>query len=1104
MMKLLESKLLESDVVELTLENPSQRTLNWSIGESAELFEDNGLFYLKQGNCFEEITFSHLPLAKAVNKNDPQVVLAVICYKNATTVAVKFMYLRDQCPENITINLDHASISTIAKVSGVEVSFTAAQYWFEQSFYFNHQQKNAMLCEFHATALGDNFKIIGEKYAVSIIKNGKYWFINTITPLKRLPEKLTLFCGEHQLLEYIASNAVNEPTQQLMLEQHTKEHGSYFQLWLKYSEVHWQQASRIAKSTGYLSYCDRESISDEKIRFSFLLGEASIRNFIDKYKAELETIGERFNINHLELQVAEDAPDYLTEVDKSLEFSTKQKKKPIFLSDLKFTHGQLEATLSKKPPNKGAIYISLNGIQKQQQRKMSAFEMLRQGNNPLPQIKHLLEGLQPPQQRAKRIKGLSKNAKARFKGEPTRQQEKALKIALRTPDVALIIGPPGTGKTQVISALQQRIAEEGDKFGSTIQHQVLLSSYQHDAVTNVVERSGVFGLPALKIGGREKNKNSDSGVTHWIEQRIDSLSHNISNELQQFDEYKLFESINELVLSIRLSAKPSDLKSLLLSLRKKLDSWQIDYGFNIDAKILDGIDALTMRFANLLCITLSTEQRKMLYRKVRGLRTSEIAFDDDGLLRSQDLLNVLKSLDETQKYAQQLQVLIDINPSAFKFEPFKQRLLEALVLPYVIPDARHVTENEIEYLELLQQNLEQTLTNNPTLGKLYFRQQYMDTLHNQPALVERSIAEYVTVLGATCQQAAGDKMVSLKSVKQSESITFDSVIVDEAARANPLDLMIPMAMARTRVVLVGDHKQLPHMLEPQVEKELQDKNEIEITDQELLKESLFERLYHDLTKFEQEGGPKRVVMLDTQFRMHPVLGDFHSKEFYESAGLPAVKSGLESKDFPLDVPNYDGKLAAWINVGKAEGKMDESNGSKYRQCEAIIVAEEAANILNERPDLSVGIITFYAAQRDRIQDLMVEKGIMKKSFDNYEPAQSYASLSNGDERFRVGSVDAFQGKEFDVVLLSTVRSWHPVDSFNSDIVNKQLGFLRIINRINVAMSRQKRLLIVVGDKSLADPKLAKTIEFENGTKQQVLPGFNAFYQLCQGEHGCVR
>lgn len=668
----------------------------------------------------------------------------------------------------------------------------------------------------------------------------------------------------------------------------------------------------------------------------------------------------------------------------------------------------------------------------------------------------------------------------------------------------MIIGPPGTGKTQVISALQQRIAEEGDKFGSPLQHQILLSSYQHDAVTNVVARSGVFGLPAIKIGGKEKSKKTESDVARWSKERIESLRPDIACELQKFEEYKLFESINELVLSIRLCSNPSELKSLLLSLSSKLNDWQVERGFNISASVMDNIEKLIARFSSLSCISVTPEQRATLYRKVRGLRTTNTAFSDDGIIRAQDLLQTLVQLPATSEHASQLQEIINNDASLPAYQLIKQSLLKVLVQPYLLPDARHVTEKEIHNLELLQQSLEQSLINDPILGKLYFRQQYLDTLCNQPAAVERSIAEYVTVLGATCQQAAGDKMVSVKSVEQSDSINFDSVIIDEAARANPLDLMIPMAMARTRLVLVGDHKQLPHMLEPRVEKELQDKDELAITGHELLKQSLFERLYHDLTRFHEQGGPKRVVMLDTQFRMHPVLGAFHSKEFYESAGLPAVKSGFKEKDFPLDVPNYEGALAAWLDVDKSQGKMQKSNGSKYRTCEAEVVAQEAENILTSRPDLSVGIITFYAAQRDLIQDIMVKKGILKKSEGEYEPVHGYDLLPNGDERFRVGSVDAFQGKEFDVVLLSTVRSWKPVQEYTSDIVNRQLGFLRIINRINVAMSRQKRLLIVVGDKSLASPELAQTIEFDDGTKQQLLPGFNAFYELCQGELGCDR
>ena len=281
-MDLLTSKLLEPDVVELTLDNSTQTGLDWVVGETVEILEDNDSFYLKQGSLFEEVTFQNSSLARALDYNDPQVVIAVICYKNANAVAVKFMYVRDLCPENITINLDAASVAAITKQSEIESSFESVQQWFKQNFYFNYRQQKAMLCEFSATVLGDSFKIISDKYAAGVIKNGKSWFINTLIPLRREPEKLTVFVGEHELVKYDSSEKMNEPAQQLMLEQHTKLHGSYFQLWLKYSETHWQQTSRIAKAAGVLTYSDCKPLSDEKMRYQIMLGEKPIDHFLDK------------------------------------------------------------------------------------------------------------------------------------------------------------------------------------------------------------------------------------------------------------------------------------------------------------------------------------------------------------------------------------------------------------------------------------------------------------------------------------------------------------------------------------------------------------------------------------------------------------------------------------------------------------------------------------------------------------------------------------------------------------------------------------------------------------------------------------------------------
>ena len=104
-----------------------------------------------------------------------------------------------------------------------------------------------------------------------------------------------------------------------------------------------------------------------------------------------------------------------------------------------------------------------------------------------------------------------------------------------------------------------------------------------------------------------------------------------------------------------------------------------------------------------------------------------------------------------------------------------------------------------------------------------------------------------------------------------------------------------------------------------------------------------------------------------------------------------------------------------------------------------------------------------------------------------------------EERFRVGTVDAFQGKEFDIVLLSVVRSnrqpmpaENDADAFEA-AANRKYGHLRLSNRMNVAMSRQRSLLIAIGDKAMA----------ESPGSDKAVPAMHAFLELCKGGHGHV-
>jgi superfamily I DNA and/or RNA helicase len=1112
-MELLETKCLHPDVIELTFEDKLDANENWQIGKFVELFEENGNYYIKQEseNLFSEVKFKNPGLSLAVSNTIADAVISVACYKNKTAVAIRYVRLLNSYSEDIVFKLENLVIDSINKFDNRVTDFISAEKWLTEQFLFAKNKGTGVFVEFVENS-NKSFQIFGKDYKALIDKVNNEWLVTSVRAFGGEFDNLYAYYGQHIFTLESIDNQLKTNKYQLSLEQHLQDSASYFKLWQKYSDMHWQQHERVAKAAGFVEYSSISNDSDDQIRFRFHIGSEKLKHFFDQYKNQLDLLGESFSLYDAELQISKEAPSWLS----SNESKFISDAKPLLLSKIEIKGGDLIASLRQRPPQKGMMFVSLNGMLKQHERKKTAFNLLKNGANPMPQLKFILEGVQPPELKVKKLRAVTSSLKKQLgKKSLTLKQEKALKIALNTPDIALIIGPPGTGKTQVISAIQQRIAEEGNKVNASLQHQVLLTSYQHDAVDNVVARSGVFGLPAIKVGGKvgESKQQQVTSIDSWIKKVTNKIIPSIESEIINSQEYQLVDQVTSAIFQIKTSIKPNDIFEQLKSLQHLLQQLAFDFGIKISHQQDKNIEGLLERFSVISSFSLSKYFKTQLLLAVRALRTQEVSFLDDGTLRLESLIALLKGNEDTIIYATKLEALTSSRVCYERLDEFKVELLEAIQDTYILPNQRLINERDANRLNNLIEELELSMVSTPRLGQLYFRKKYLDSLLTEKSQVKQSLSEYSAVLGATCQQAAGAPMAGIKSVEHSSKIHFDSVIVDEAARANPLDLMIPMAMASRRVVLVGDHRQLPHMLEPKVEKELQDKNELEIIDQELLKQSLFERLYHSLTKLESDGSSdqKRVVMLDTQFRMHPDLGSFMSREFYELYGLPPVKPGFEKSDFPLDVPGFEGKLAAWINVDQTQGKMNSKNGSKFRDCEAEVVANKALEILKSRPDLSIGIITFYAAQRDLIIDKMVDKGIMEYTSTGTAVSPAYSTIDRGaekepEERFRVGSVDAFQGKEFDVVLLSPVRHWQQPEALTKDSVNKQLGFLRVPNRVNVAMSRQKRLLIVVGDKSLASSHLDQLMPEGTNTSEneKILVGFPHFYSdLCQKEKGIV-
>lgn len=247
---------------------------------------------------------------------------------------------------------------------------------------------------------------------------------------------------------------------------------------------------------------------------------------------------------------------------------------------------------------------------------------------------------------------------------------------------------------------------------------------------------------------------------------------------------------------------------------------------------------------------------------------------------------------------------------------------------------------------------------------------------------------------------------------------FPRVLIDEATQATEPATLVPIVRGCRQLVLVGDHKQLP----PTV---------ISTRAEEMgLNKSLFERLI--------ELGVSSTMLLE-QYRMHPCIAEFPSRQSYD--GL--LKNGVTNKNriAPTGIiwPDFDNPVAFLPVEG---GEIVSADGhSKANPTEAGWVLRIVDSLLTGE-DISpsdIGVITPYNGQVRAINDLMESSGGLENN-----------GKWNGIE---VRSVDGYQGREKEVIVFSAVRS-NPEGN---------VGFLNDSRRLNVALTRAKRGLIVIGD-----------------------------------------
>lgn len=270
---------------------------------------------------------------------------------------------------------------------------------------------------------------------------------------------------------------------------------------------------------------------------------------------------------------------------------------------------------------------------------------------------------------------------------------------------------------------------------------------------------------------------------------------------------------------------------------------------------------------------------------------------------------------------------------------------------------------------------------------------------------------------------------------------FDVLVMDEAGKANLVESILPMLLIREKgkFVIVGDHKQgKPYAYDDDVLSLFMErapkKNRFLI--KERLNKSLFERLI--------EGGYKS-ILLKVNYRSSPEIVELTSRLFYNGGLIPAKK------------PPRQGKSIIIVDTSKKAGCMErketEIEGRGYKNThEANLVLSELREILKYRY-IATGIrsrrmtgITILAPYIFQVEEI---KRQISQKFAGRLPGDAMEDLLES-----VITIDSFQGREDEIVIISFTRS--------NDNPN-EVGFLNELNRINVALSRAKRKMILIGD-----------------------------------------
>lgn len=764
----------------------------------------------------------------------------------------------------------------------------------------------------------------------------------------------------------------------------------------------------------------------------------------------------------------------------------------------------VESGLPKKVPESGTLRLDARSTKAAIKRQKDALDTLKFDKSARPELKQLI--LHP--ELCKQLE--TSPPENWFLQEIDPDKKEAVKRALASKDFFVVHGPPGTGKTTFITELiLQFLTRNPEK-------RILLTSQTHIGVDNAIERLEQIprGLDIIRVG-YETGKVAESVHTYLLQNKIRIWAVEVQKKAEQFIEdwataqhvnihdLRLGLRIGKLIVILRQKERDErDLANLraiqanpnapfhevavdepletgdegtaaLTDAMAKVEdvlSGRRDIAIVMDDEIVLpstferaqnlGADVLTFKWPNgATGRAAGTPEAVAAFRQLCSKADKKLLITPEfqaSLARMQELKAPAKPLPAQNNEPPQT----SSSPTT-RSEPPQEAQTDAAAAE----EARARNEEIENQIELLRQRLATTRVEERRMreeisrlgddGKAIASEKLPDLVNYQEALLGQSedsqkfrrllelnnewrqrfgIGEdcYEAILAS--QHVIAGTCIGIGGISEANLGEFDLCILDEASKATPTEALVPLVKSR-KWILVGDQKQLP----PYIDAALQHQDICEKFDLDpaQLKETLLTRLQATLL-------PNHQAQLTTQHRMVAPIGNLISAVFYDST----LKS-VRTHSCPILSPVLH-KPVAWFSTKKLRDRYERwARASFLNPVEAQEILKILGRIdfyataLNKAPSshkspltLTVAILSGYAAQTEHIDKLLEQKRHQWRHMD-----------------VRCNTVDAFQGREADLAIFSVTRC----------NIERRAGFLQVRERINVALSRGRNGLCIVGD-----------------------------------------